>query len=202
MAKYDYSEYSGSKDHFINATDPSRVDEDMPGYRYAPTARIEIAKPRFTPSTNAGAKPGEQLKLFQYGRPVISGLYSDPSMRSAVPTLLGAALNKYPDALPDISLSQHSSRIVKKGIALGAIKGDLEGRTGKATFKGLDKNLSDTIRVTGDEDLPEGHTRMSESDLAAARTTVRDILRPKKLSTQFDAVHGPAEPHPQLPGMD
>lgn len=220
MAKYDYSEYKDTTGdyHFLNATDPNKITEETPGYRYAPTARVEISRPQFGSNVHDAVEPqrgslirekaqaretpaGQQMKLFDYTRPWISGLYTDPSMRTAVPTLLGHALNKYPDVLADESLSQHSSRIVKKGIALGAVQGDPGNPAGDATFEGQSKDLEDTIRVT-DENLPEGNVRMSDFDVAAARTKVRDVLRPKKLSGQFDTVQGPTEPHPQLPGMD
>lgn len=233
MAKFDYSEFKTRGTHYLEATDPSKIEEPTPGYRYSPAARVEIWRPRFTsnvhsegfPQEKTGilskaesqsgslhnknyqerfSKTGQQLKLFEYHRPSITGLYADPSMRTAVPTLLAHALNQYPDATADSSLSEHSSRIVQKGIAAGVVSGGEGNPEGSATFVGRDRNVEEISRV-GEDNIPEGHVRLSETAVSEARKKVREILRPRNLSTQFGTsgpALGPEEPHPKLTGFE
>lgn len=233
MAKFDYSEFKSRGTHYLEATDPSKIEEPTPGWRYSPTARVEINRPRFTSNVNSEglpreengilskaenqsgslfnqnyqemkARPGQQLKLFEYNRPSIVGLYADPSMRTAVPTLLAHTLNRYPDAISDSSLSEHSSRIVQKGIAAGVVSGGEANPEGSATFVGRDRNIAEISRV-GEDNIPEGHVRLSETAVSEARKKVREVLRPRNLSKQFDTsgpALGPEEPHPTLPGFE
>lgn len=147
------------------------------------------------------SEEGDQLKLFEYRPPVVTRLDSDPSMRTAVPTILGHIVNKYPDIVSDSTLSQHSSRIVKKGIEKGVVTGGEVNPTGEAVVeKNREENRIST--VGRDTAIPNNSTLLSAVDLSAARSKVRDVLRPKKLSAQFDAVNGPPLNHPQLPGME
>ena len=215
---YRYSETKTDTTHYIDATDPDKV-VSLGSYDYSPVASAVVERPRFESNVvgqveqkgsrfrqkyqeqgEQESEEGDQFKLFEYRPPVVTGLYSDPSMRTAVPTILGHIANKYPDIVADSNLSQHSSRIVKKGIEKGVVTGGEDNPTGEAGFENnREENRITTVgRGTA---IPNNSTLLSAVDLSDARSKVRDVLRPKKLSAQFDAVNGPPLNHPQLPGM-
>lgn len=196
---YNYSEKSTDKDYYMEITDPSRIKQrkyaDGTNVSVAPDAYMSVAKPRLSvPSEEEierDYKEGDQL-AFSYQPPTVTNLYADQSMRYAIGPLLGRALSLYPDDLTaDKELSQHSSPLAKKLIDLGALQGSKDNPEGDAHFKYHNNNPEKEVQFTqvDSEGIPLSYARMKNSDVEAARTKLRDVLRgskQSKLSTQFN----------------
>ena len=141
-----------------------------------------------------------QLPLFKYSPPEFEHLEADPSMKSAVPTLLAHALNRYPNAIASHMLSPHSSRIVQRAQREGLLQPNPSNPTAETVLEGEGRWSKDMERSTSTDSagLPTGMRQLSATEVSEAKATARRILRPKNLSQQF----GPTEPHPQLPEFE
>lgn len=141
-----------------------------------------------------------QLPLFKYSPPEFEHLAADPSMKSAVPTVLAHALTRYPNAIASKMLSPHSSRIVQRAQREGLLQPNPSNPTGEDVLDGEGRWSKDMERYTATDEigLPHGNRQLSVTEIREAKATARRILRPKNLSQQF----GPTEPHPRLPGIE
>ena len=146
----------------------------------------------------------EQMRtpqMFVNRPPEVIDLRADPSMRHAVPTMLGLAINQFGKTLKaDESLSKHSSRIVQRIVGSGV--GQTHPQNPDAeTNNHIDFHKFTAVRyVDPDENEPmiSGHMGgwdrgsitdyPSERELSEARRTMKNILRPKPRSPQFDAL--------------
>jgi len=149
-----------------------------------------------------------QLRMMSHnpGKTEVSALVSDPSMRSTVPTLLSLATLGKQNITHETQLSQHSSRLINK------VKD-------KVDVAGPEKNPESQPKYSADKNIPwvgtyaekDGKTYGTDllhtdsvlepvphEEVRQARQTVRDLLRPRKLSSQFDA----HIEQPQLPGLE
>lgn len=140
---------------------------------------------------------GKHPKLFFAQPSMIEGLYSDPSMRHTVPTLLGLMVNDNPGSLTyDDSLSETSAPLAQKGIDLGVVSPNPHNPSARP---------SNSIRVkTWVDEMSNKDIPISEDRVKAARDTVRSTLRPKKAEPEAPAVpqHLSTQFHPQLPGLE
>ena len=132
----------------------------------------------------------------------VAGLYADPSMRHTVGTLGGLALNQFGKLRADYTLSQHSSRLAKRGIDAGVVEGNPDNIDAEPTFESTLHPVEWGYAVESATNPtlvpPTSHSEISRPRLAHARRTVHGIFRPKTSPEQF----GPFLPDPQLPGME
>ena len=130
----------------------------------------------------------------------VTDLRADPSMRHAVPTMLGLAINQFGKTLQaDGSLSKYSSRIVKRIVGSGVGQTDPTNPNAEANNNVRLRKVTEVHPVDPDTNEPmdwvstsgERHSRWdspSERELSEARRTMKNILRPKPRSPQFDAL--------------
>jgi hypothetical protein len=152
--------------------------------------------------------PNGQLQLLKHTpeRWDIGALAADPRMQSSVPTLLAMAIEGR-NVTHEPWLSEHSSRLIKKAKSAGV---DIEPPVGNPEAEAnstMQKRQWPTNFAEKDGKLYGlGNFHQEEAPLLPvpdeqvqrARQTVREVLRPRKLSPQFDA----HVDQPQLPGME
>ena len=134
-------------------------------------------------------------QMFHHRPTLVHGLFADPSMQHAVPTLLGLAINQFgPTLQASSNLSRHSSRVVKRGMEAGVVlphprNPSAEGqnnidfipRTQTISSKQPNEGLPAPYYTQNIVELPD-------SEVDAARRTIKGIIRPKTRSAQFDAL--------------
>lgn len=143
--------------------------------------------------TYEGRKKPEQGRLFTETPSKIAAAFADPSMKMAVPTLLGMALNEGrrigTGVMADSSLSKHSSPIAKRGLKAGVLVPNPQNPRGrmtndidfshKATAIGEHESLEasglDVKYLMGDDAVEATPQQVSEG-----RDTIRTLLRSKK----------------------
>jgi len=144
----------------------------------------------------------EQMRtpqMFVNRPPEVVDLQSDPSMRYAVPTLLGLAINQFgPTLRADESLSKHSSRIVQRLVGSGIGQTHPQNPDAEANnsfdfssqvrLHYIDPDTNEPILYGHNIGRGPGTGYPSERELAEARRTIKGIIRPKTRSAQFDAL--------------
>jgi len=134
-------------------------------------------------------------QMFYHKPTKVSGLDADPSMRHAVPTLLGLAINQFGPALQSsANLSRHSSRIVQRGMEAGVVippPGNPRAEViNSMEFVPITTKIYAEQPNTG---IPIPHymhhnVELPDSEVDAARRTIKGIIRPKPRSAQLDAL--------------
>jgi len=153
----------------------------------------------------------------------ITGLWSDPSMKHTVGTLLGLALERGgPGTLASDDLSQYSSRVVQRGIDAGVVQGHPSNPDAEETnhMPMIDRITSVHNGLPGGIYYTSVMSPVSSSEVDDGRRLIRQALRGEKrqraLSPQFAALQefesqrdGGASYNPnndpnaeKIPGMD
>ena len=152
-----------------------------------PVAEVELRRGGYDyPEGNRDILPNvftdtdEQLQLFDAQPSIITGAFADHRMRSATPVVLGMAINEAQKIGTGLTysddLSQHSSKLAKRGIDMGIVTPN------KSNIKAAQTN---DIAVTGLDTYEEVHTPAYFQDLdeahpdevEAGRKTIRGIAR-------------------------
>ena len=154
---------------------------------YHPIAEVELHHGGYDyPSENRDivhnvfANDGEQLKLFHAAPSMITSAFADHRMRSATPVLLGMAVNEAQKTGTGLTyssdLSQHSSKVVKRGLDLGIVIPNQYNPSGKQEndigYTGLD-SYEHTESPDWFQDYDEAHP----DEVEAGRKTIRGIAR-------------------------
>lgn len=135
------------------------------------------------------------MMLPRPGQTRIGALVSDPSMRSAVPTLLAMATQGKQNITHDPMLSEHSSRLINKVKDKVNITSPGTNPTAAANTR-MDKDrpwvgtYAEKDGVVYGTDLFHANAKLekvSDLEVRVAKDTVRSALRGGKLSPQFDA---------------
>lgn len=180
------------------------ADADEPVYvphvgEYTPGAVVTVNAPREYPKWDFSEDPnGKQFhisdtpqvlsegqsiqgELFHNKPAKIRYLEADPSMRITAMNLVAKAMLDHPDAVADSDLSKHSSRLVKKGMKLGAITPNPENATAQVT-NDMQLDHYYNYKFPGMSDIPDIEMKQAKAHL---RSIIRPP-RPKPLnSTQF-----------------
>jgi len=137
----------------------------------------------------------DRPQMFHHSPTQVTGLDADPSMRHAVPTLLGLAINQFGPVLQSAAnLSKHSSRIVQRGMEAGVVipaPGNPRAeQVNNMEFIPLTARIHAEQPNTG---VPIPHymhhnVELPDSEVDAARRTIKSIIRPKPRSAQLDAL--------------
>lgn len=162
--------------------------------------------PRFSPDTLFETKP-EYLE--------VTDAFVDPTLRHALPTMTGIAMNDYPGVplMPSDSLSVHSSKVARHAIKNGwMIPNPFNPLTETTnTMEGINRQYA---RIESPEDEEELFgDRVSTADVQQAQNTYKNIIRgvpPRKtlpitesgLGHQFKEYPLTGIAHPVLPGME
>lgn len=187
--------------YFAQSDTLKRDPDDLEKYR--PGARIIVIPSRESPKFNSNGDnvnpyesdqvlgEGESLQgeLFDHQPARISFLRADPSMKVPAMNLLAKAMLDHPSAVADYDLSEHSSKLVKRGMEMGAV--NPHPRNINATItNNMDIEPYDVFipgRLGGRE-IPDIEMKQAKAHL---RSILRPSGRPSPLSTmQFQ---------PQLP---
>lgn len=146
---------------------------------YEPTSEWEDAR-RNGYAQNAD-RMGNPTTLFHVKPPHVVELFSDPSMRPHVATLLGHVLNHAQmlgtkvEASDD--LSPHSSRLVRRGIQAGLVKGDRDNPEGNVTNN---YGFSDTHIEMDDIGPHYSYQEMSPEKVKESRKAGREAIKALK----------------------
>lgn len=135
---------------------------------------------------NTPPRSGQPTELFTHVSPQVVGAHSDPRMRHTIPTLIGLGMKtfgaEHDVPMADSALTQYSSRLSRKAAGRGlavANPDNVEMVGDKYSNEISPRRQFDPI----DDDDPY---RVSESEVADARSWVRDRLRgPRNLGPQF-----------------
>lgn len=161
-----------------------------PNFRDTPT---EAGGSRVIPTGDsafpyeAGQYGPVQGKLFTATPSKISSAFSDPSLKGAVPILLGQAVNEAKrlgtGLMGDSSLSKHSSPLVKRGLKSGLLVPNPSNPGGRKT-NDIQMSSRSWSQPAGTDETGAlqamGWQETSPEQVAAARTTVRGLLRSNK----------------------
>lgn len=148
---------------------------------------LSITHPQYTPnyeeSGNMYLKTGpyDATGLFTYHPPEITGAYASDQHKAKVISGLGIAANEVKDPLvPDSALSQHSSRIAKKGLERGLVAPN-ERQNSKAedTFDS-DRMGNEPVFTLIEGSTAEWFSRVPDTEVRAGWQTVKSILGKKK----------------------
>lgn len=197
-ASGDRRQHPSARIDVVNSKEVPLIDNQHgPGY----AERVIRTLTRAYVSDSEGAEDAaiEQQRstpqMFMHQPSKIVGLYADPTMRHTVSNLLGLALsNAGPGVLASDSLSQHSSRLVQRGIDAGLVRG--HPRNPDAA-KNNDIPMSTKASwvhegVPGSDFTGEKLTPVSEEELGAGERLMREALRggsrQSQLSPQFEAL--------------
>ena len=141
-------------------------------------------------------------QMFYHEPAEVVGMFADPSMRHTVGTLGGLALNQFGKIRSDSALSEHSSRLVKRGAAAGIVEPHPLNVDAAPNFPTGLEPLTEELEVESLTNpthiMPVWLSEVSRPRVDHARRTVHGMLRPKTSPEQF----GPFLPDPQLPGME
>lgn len=136
-----------------------------PNFVWDPTTRKHA-------DVSVGSEPASTL--FTVTPPTITGAFSHPAMRHTVPSLLAMSVNAGgPETQADYSLSEYSSRLAKKGIRQGLIKGHEENPEANKT------NMVGSMEpFRADRSTLREYSPITEEELQLGKQTVRNFLRP------------------------
>jgi len=133
-----------------------------------------------TISHNRIAKPGDQLKLFDIQPSKITGAYADHRMRAHTPTVLGMAVNEAKKIGLGLTyshdLSQHSSKLAKKGLELGVVVPNRANR-GAVQRNDIAEDGLGSFEATYDSDWFQDYDEAKPEEVKAGRDTIRGIVR-------------------------
>jgi hypothetical protein len=95
-----------------------------------------------------------------------------PTLRGSLPTLIGIAMNDHPDAEfhSPSSMTQYSSRLARRGIEKGAIKGAVSNESGRQTLNRNDDTKWSMAHRPEHLDFSD-HDRLSNQTIAEGRQT-------------------------------
>lgn len=172
-----------------------------------PRASVEVDRSRFTPNfypAHGGLHPVEYYDppdtLWTYHPATISAAFSHSTTRHTIPVMLSMAKQEYPDLSAPYDLSKHSSRLARKGIEMGLIRGH-ESNPSAAVTNNIDfDDYGNTVSADMLRSSYYEPHRMSDTDVNEARANLRDMIRPRK--EHWNVMDSPQFDHPQLPGVD
>jgi len=201
--KYEYPEaqirlYPGKLVPLIAQGDYKRKEDS--GHISAERLEKELIRDGFQYYSDSRVKEAvkeqrDRPQMFHHRPTEVSGLDADPSMRHTVPTLLGLAINQFGPVLKSsANLSKHSSRIVQRGMEAGVvIPAPGNPRAEQVNYMEF---IPKTARIHAEQPntgVPIPHymhhnVELPDSEVDAARRTIKSIIRPKTRSAQFDAL--------------
>lgn len=193
MAKIQYfkSDSPSSRAMEIYARGPKVTLEN--GDKEHASAEISLNKGEYEYGTGSGedynpswiahnryAKPGDQLKLFDVLPSTISYAMADHRMRAHTPTIIGMAINEANKLGMGLTyssdLSEHSSKLAKKGMELGVVapnkfnpEAEQRNDIGAAGLGSFEHTYSPSTFMDMDKIKPE--------EVEAGRTTIRGIVK-------------------------
>lgn len=187
MAKYfktPNNPHASSVEFFARAdetrTDPYGVEE-------YPTAEVVLHRGGYDYGRpemdnlyhNIYAKPGDQLKLFEQRPSKITQAFTDHSMRSHTPVVLGMAINEASKIgvglTHDSDLSEHSAKLVKRGIASGVVTPNPHNPSAEQTNSIARDGLS-TYEHTYRPYVFQDYDPVPDTEVRAGRETIRGIV--------------------------
>lgn len=173
---------------FVRSED---IRSDDYHYKTHPSAEIGLRRGRYeygrfgdtdseSLAHNIHAKPGDQLKMFQTHPSVIESAFADHSMRSYTPTLLGMAINEATKIGTGLTysgdLSEHSSKLAKKGIEAGVVLVNQRNTTANKTndigSEGANTYHHELVPAVFQDLDP-----VSDAEVKAGRETIRKIVK-------------------------
>lgn len=138
----------------------------------------------------------DQMRLFNMRPAKISYAFSDHSLRSRVPTLLGMAINDAKDAgfglTYDDSLTAHSSRLAKRGMAKGILTRNPNNPL--AYGDEWDAEDLDTHEYLIDKRTLRSANPADPNTISRSKETIRDLVRSGRPAKHM----GPQFKHPDL----
>ena len=138
---------------------------------------------------------GEPTTLFEETPATLSIAMTHSNMRHAVPTLLAMAKRDFPGMVVSHDLSPHSSRLAKRGIAMGVVGAPLYNK-GADVSNSL--TFSDNLHMHNIDKADPEFSDVPEHDVKESKMLLRSMLRPAKPEKEH---MGPQFEHPQLPGV-
>lgn len=148
-------------------------------------------------SVNRHKMPGEQLQLFNTEPSRIEEAFADSRMRTATPTVIGLAINRAKEIGTGLtysdSLSEHSSKLAKKGMELGAVTANQKNVEAEKTNDIAEEGLGGYPHVLSEYSISK-YDPVSDEEVGAARKTIRDLVRSGRPAKHM----GPQFKHPDL----
>lgn len=210
MTKYftrTYDQSDGLYQNYTAVSDTGIVDKHNPYVTLYPMARVGVTLAQEVPlhsnpeirimNAMRHAHPDDIAEAIEqqettpqmfFPKPaVIDSAFADPSMRLHVGTLLGQVLNDHGKSLrATYELSPYSSRLARKGIEAGVIQGHPRNpEADEYNNIGFDTH---NLELLDNKPLDVYQKAVPDHLVDRGRRTMRNLLRPKPLSPQFQAL--------------